>query len=101
MSRSRAAIPVGADAQAQTHRWRLLVRTSLQVEYIASFAAMPDRNVYILDGPIDSSLYMRTMYKELNLECHNRALELKLNNVQTNLGRSRDWRQDYSVGDCP
>ena len=89
---------MGADAG--THKWRLLVCTSLRVEYIASFAAILDRNGYILGGLIDSSLYP-TMYKELNRECHNRDLELKLNNVQTNLGRSRDWRQDFSSGDLP
>ena len=35
------------------------------------------------------------MHKELNLACQKIALELNPKRVQTNLGRSRGWRQDY------
>ena len=99
MSRSRAAIAAGADARAASQCYaqqrRLLVCTSLRVEYIASFAVMLDRNVYILGGPIDSSLYTPNYVQRAKCrKCQKRAPELNLNNVQMNLGRSRGWWQD-------
>ena len=78
-----------AASQCYARQRRLLVCTSLRVKYTASFAAILDRNMYVLC--IYRYLFM---YKELIHECQKRSPKLNLKCVQTNLDSSRGWRHD-------
>ena len=67
-----------------------MVCTNLRVKYIALFAAMPDRNVYILYVPIDSSIYITRCVQRAK-PCVSKESSGTQPQICTNESRQEPW----------